>query len=390
MLNKKTQLQKDFPNIKLSKDQAEVADKFLDFVHAPEPSKDDPPMEFLISGFAGSGKTFLVKYLIELYYRDHRVRAAMGKQEPLLEIDFCATTNKAASVLSTEVGFHASTIHSRLNLTVKNNYKTGKTELSQRGPIESLFRQLIFVDEASMISKQLHSLMLDIMKGARIVYIGDSYQLPPVGEKESIVFSTVKNAHFLSQIQRQAAGNPIIQLSQGYRNVLDHAKLDWPDISQFVDNQHVFLYDDKSDQDRKLFGARHAHAYKQAAASNTLQEIKTLAYRNIRVEQTNKYVRKLLKYSGPFEVNEMLMTNKPLHFKGGMLPTDSFVTVLDYEDSEKDGIPGYNMLVLSPDNIRIKVFHPESQKQSRRLQAQYAKNKNWSEFFNIKDNWADL
>ena len=98
-----------------------------------------------------------------------------------------ATTNKAASIYK-----NASTIHSLLNLRLKNDLNTGNTYLEEtpntRYTINSLSNCVIFIDECSMINEELYSYLSQVLNNKRVklIYIGDKNQLPPVNSKFSI------------------------------------------------------------------------------------------------------------------------------------------------------------------------------------------------------------
>ncbi|MFD1736117.1 ATP-dependent RecD-like DNA helicase [Bacillus salitolerans] len=71
------------------------------------------------------------------------------------------------------------------------------------------YLKLIVVDEASMVSKDILRHLLSF-ENIKILFIGDNGQLPPVGEPTGLL----DNPDFqLTQIHRQAEGNPIIHLS---------------------------------------------------------------------------------------------------------------------------------------------------------------------------------
>ena len=143
-------------------------------------------------GFAGTGKTFLIGFIIQ--------KLKLKKNE----VAFCAYTGKAALVLKNRVGYYdTGTIH-RLIYEVKmiNNVPVFELKKVLYGI------KLIIVDESSMISKEIYE---DLMSfGIPVVFVGDEGQLPSIGEK----FNVLENPDFrLTEIHRQAADNPVIHLS---------------------------------------------------------------------------------------------------------------------------------------------------------------------------------
>ena len=141
---------------------------------------------FLLKGYAGTGKTSLLAALV-------RTMQQLSQRVMLL-----APTGRAAKVLSSYAGTSAYTIHRKIyrqkSITDMNVFQND-INLQQ----DTLF----IVDEASMISNEAHDntvfgtgrLLDDLMhyvyscEGCRLVLVGDTAQLPPVGEEESPALS---------------------------------------------------------------------------------------------------------------------------------------------------------------------------------------------------------
>lgn len=185
---------------------------------------------FCLSGYAGTGKTYL-----------------LGKLIPELGCDYhcAAPTGKAASVLMSKLNdIDVSTIHSLLYVPVTEDVEKIrnliakcalhpedeelKKELSdevekvnKKGPgfasrENSSIKpgDLVIVDEASMVDERVRD---DLRRtGCRALFVGDSGQLPPVGS--SGWFIKIKPDVALDEIQRQALDNPIIRLSMDVRD----------------------------------------------------------------------------------------------------------------------------------------------------------------------------
>lgn len=154
--------------------------------------KDDQVCSLL--GYAGTGKTFLVNHIINELGISHN------------KVAFCTFTGKASLVLKMNNPlFDASTIH-RLAYKVDTSGTVPTFELRDKKDLAHL--ELIVVDEYRMVSKDLYEDLLSF--GKPILLIGDKGQLPPIGEV--IDDSAIQKFH-LTQIHRQAEGNPIIHLS---------------------------------------------------------------------------------------------------------------------------------------------------------------------------------
>ena len=109
-------------DIILSKSQQRVIDNFPNFL-----LNDDS--EMTISGFAGSGKSFMVQYLADMGEKQQKLVKFLDPNIQHRIMHFTATTNKAAAVLKHMLKREVTTIHRKLGLKVKNDYKTGKAHL---------------------------------------------------------------------------------------------------------------------------------------------------------------------------------------------------------------------------------------------------------------------
>ncbi len=158
---------------------------------------------FVLCGYAGTGKTFLVDYVVR----------ALGLV-PGESAAFVAPTGKAASVLI-RGGTPASTLHSLIYIREED------IEVNEDGEViserflrfvrrESLPKELrlIVVDETSMVSDDLLRDLLSFK--IKCLLCGDPAQLPPVGGTNSILSMP---AITLTEIVRQELGNPIVQMA---------------------------------------------------------------------------------------------------------------------------------------------------------------------------------
>ena len=142
-------------------------------------SRDEMPM-MLMRGSAGTGKTSLVAAMVQTLVSLHQ------------KVVLMAPTGRAAKVLSISSSLPASTIHRKI-------YRQ-KTMLGDFNLNDNLHTDTLFViDEASMIStfsmgetgfgsgNLLDDLIQFVYSGrnCRMLLIGDTAQLPPVGEDKS-------------------------------------------------------------------------------------------------------------------------------------------------------------------------------------------------------------
>lgn len=161
---------------------------------------------FVLTGYAGTGKTSLLK---------HTVLESL-RLVPDDSAAFVTPTGKAATVLIKK-GIPACTVHRLIYQSVTEqqeillNGKTVKVEKLSFRRRESIDKsiKLIVLDEASMVSDDV---LYDILNfGVKVLLCGDDAQLPPVEG-----FNTyLKSPDFcLTDIVRQQQDNPIIHLSE--------------------------------------------------------------------------------------------------------------------------------------------------------------------------------
>ena len=153
------------------------------------------PNFFKLGGYAGVGKTFLCKKLVEQLESEKNLTAAV-----------CAFTGKAANRLSEKGLPDASTIHS---LIYEYDKERKKFFLKKSLPGIDYF----LIDEASMISEQLWNDLQTFNKP--FILVGDPAQLEPVGKD---VFLMNKPDFLLTEIFRQAEGSGIIDFATDIRN----------------------------------------------------------------------------------------------------------------------------------------------------------------------------
>jgi ATP-dependent exoDNAse (exonuclease V) alpha subunit len=160
--------------------------------------EDDDRQVFNLSGLAGTGKTFLLTHIAQQY--NHTA--------------LCTLTGKAASILRRRTGLNACTVHSffyRLTEVMRDKRGRQILEFKEQHDQGGLLGQLVLLDECSMIDERIGRDLLNT--GCKLVATGDPGQLPPV--KGESFFQTADFT--LTEIHRQALGNPIIRQAHAVR-----------------------------------------------------------------------------------------------------------------------------------------------------------------------------
>ena len=180
---------------------------------------------YLLRGYAGTGKTTLVSTLV-------KTLPSLGMRYQLL-----APTGRAAKVMSTYTGKAASTLHRKLyrfQVNANGEFRMARAENKAKDTI-------FIVDECSMISDQgdgyswsrslLDDLIEYVFSGSccKLLLIGDSAQLPPVGLDISpaMDFDILKNSFSLTlatyemkEVMRQNLDSGILYNATEIRNLM--------------------------------------------------------------------------------------------------------------------------------------------------------------------------
>ncbi|APC97198.1 ATP-dependent DNA helicase [Francisella frigiditurris] len=261
--------------ILLNKQQIAAISAINDFLKSPK-------MFFLLSGYAGTGKTTIIKRILEKY----RGRAIVS-----------ASTKKASLVISQATLFDGFTIHTLLGLRpdVKlEGFNPNDPEFSQVEPALINRYNLIIIDEASMINGSLFDLIkFEVNKSltTKIIFIGDKAQIPPIDEDQSVVFE-IEDFYELTSLVRQKQNNPLVKLSKELRYSLNNGEL-----PEFILNRQTLLnakgegiYFCSSNEE---FREKISECFEASNFNENINYAKLIAWRNKTVMKSNQIIREL-------------------------------------------------------------------------------------------------
>lgn len=325
--------------ITLTEDQETALDAFHKFL------LDPVEQCFVLRGYSGCGKSTLVRVLIDRIPDFFRAAKLINPSTKEYEVELTATTNKAAENLGQITGQGAITIHSFLELRVQTDFRTNVTTLTPRTQIPKE-GYLLFIDEASYIDKQLLRWIFQLTKNCKIVFIGDPAQLTPVKSTSTPVFDMNFNGAALTQVVRQAEGNPIVDLSTKFRETVNTGEF----FSFTPDGQYVQYLD------REAFDT--AIEAEFTRPNWKFKDSKILAWTNKRVIAYNNYVSERVSGDPEFQVDDYAVCNSfCTPGKGPAIKTDQMVQITWIgPDAVEHGCPGNWMNV---DHV-ARVFHPKS------------------------------
>lgn len=356
------------PPFTLTHDQQNAMDALLNFILDPIETV------FVLKGYSGTGKSTLIKHLLESLPNLIKTAKLVNPKQKTYEIELTATTNKAAENFEQITGLPVGTIHSCLGLRVQTDYKTNTTTLI---PSKSIAKEgcLLFIDEASYIDKQLLGYIFKLTTNCKIIFMGDPAQLTPVKAQGTPVFDANFSGAALTQVVRQAEGNPIVELSTKFRETVNSGE-----FFQFVPDGNHIQYMDRDTFDNAIVAefSRPDWKYKDS---------KVLGWTNKCAINYNHAIADSVKGDPNFQVGDYAVCNKFVMSGKKSIKTDQLVCITNIEPpSEEYGVSG-NRITL--DYVNTFFFPKSLQEKNALIKAARAEGK-----FNIVERadsqWIDL
>ncbi len=334
------QLKQSFTNYELTSGQNQLIEKLENFL-----SYENHDDVFILRGYAGTGKTFIVNGIVKYLNQIRRNHMLM------------APTGKASLVLEQRSGVPARTIHSSIyrlsqlkNNSIDNQDNSSVFKLYFSIANNDLESDCVYiVDEASMVSNYRSEQETTVFGSGKllddffqfinfdhnehhkkVIFIGDSAQLPPIGYDKKIGSPALNKDYLsktyklktddfeLSEVVRQKADSAILKASRGLRNsinkknystinfVFKPRELEKIEINSFINSYTNFLNNKDESKD-----------------------VIVITRTNEKVQAYNNQIRKII-YSSkiankvdeilPLQVNERLLCVKNTRqFKNGQI-----------------------------------------------------------------------
>lgn len=153
----------------------------------------------ILTGGPGTGKTAALRGILDVF-ESRGIKTVLA-----------APTGRAAKRMSELTGREASTVHRLLEV----EWNGGGSLTFKRNRRNPLNADAVIIDELSMVDVKLFSSLLDALPpGCRLVMVGDSNQLPPVGAGnvlKDMIESGVLPVVELDEVFRQAMKSLIIR-----------------------------------------------------------------------------------------------------------------------------------------------------------------------------------
>ena len=290
--------------------------------------KENPT--YILRGYAGTGKTTLVKALV-------KTLPMIGMKYVLM-----APTGRAAKVLSSYTGQNASTIHRRIYQA--KAFPDGSIRITRA---ENKSKNALFiVDEASMIGEQREfggsSLLDDLLsyvfsgENCRLLLIGDTAQLPPVESSESPAlncdylkseFPVTAATYELTEVKRQALESGILYNATDIRQLLSQKLYEY-----HLPIFHLQGFDDIQKIEPEAFEEMLHNAF----ANTSDNEAVIVCKSNKRANMFNQAIRgRILNIEGEIATGDKLMVVKNNYFWANGNDVISFIANGDMAELRK-------------------------------------------------------
>lgn len=363
-------------NLVLNQEQLVIADNFFEFLLSNE-------KELIICGPGGVGKTYLMGYLIDkVLPQYHDTCKMLGIPIVYKEVVMTAMTNQAAEVLAEASQKSTQTIHSYLNLIVKDNYTTGETNLVKTSKWDIKHNIILFIDECSMMDYKLLKLLRESVVNCKIVFVGDAYQLPPIKETVSNIYQENLPYFELTQQMRNNNKEGITKLCQQTRATIQSGI--FKDIPVGLAGSHYL----EAEQAEKEIITHFEHNQHNSII---------LTYTNNSAINYNQYIQELRGNTLPYTVGEFLVSNSTVELLHQRINTQQILKVLavsqpeEFVVDESTSLPVYYLTLEGTyGSIYKRVPVPMNTTYFTQLVKYYKKQAKWIPYFKLKNTIADL
>lgn len=281
IVNKKP---KEYKTIHFTKDQENAIEGILEFCSKPFNKAD-----YIVGliGAGGTGKTFITNYIINHCCYSNSV------------IKCTSSTHKACRVFSQAIDLKkVDTIQSTFGLRLDLNLEDFNPDRPQFNPkakpkLEEV--KFLIIDESSMIPAKLINYINKICKEKeiKVLYLGDSSQLPPVNERESIAFKTCTKLFELKEVVRQELNSPVKALLDILRYDVNNKTFRF--LNYVMSNIGKLNYNENGDGfsivDKESFKNYIDISFNDPKYTENIDLYRIIAYTNNCVNNWNNYIR---------------------------------------------------------------------------------------------------
>lgn len=370
------------PGITLSEEQWEALQAIEEFLHSQSKL-------YLLTGYAGTGKTTLLQALVT-HLRNQ------GCDWPVVLTAFSNKATKVLKSMAAQWDLQVESITCCRLLGLKPVIDTGsgeqifKSVSDQHNQVPEY--RLVIVDECSMINQEMWKLLVEAISRldipTQMLFVGDPAQLPPVNEIESCCFGQIIHQSSLSQVVRY--GGAIGLVADDIRRHIDRERLPRYESDTNCDRTEGLFVLPREGWQQTLVRAFTCDSYR--ADPNY---VRVLAYTNRRVKSLNRAVRRAIYGDNleQFVCGERLIANNPCLEDGAIiLQTSEECEVVEISPGKIEGLPVWQLTVYTDEgkfqdlNVLQEVSIPEYERRSR----DYATNKQWEIFWEFRQRFHEV
>ena len=291
----------------LNADQEKALNGILEFIKTPVEAFKD--CTTLIQGPAGSGKSFLTRYIADKLRSKYNIAGVAPTHKARKVLDRFLNNKSPFSNINTST-IKTMTVASLLSKMRAHHY-IGVDHYASSGSKVNLY-DVFIIDETSMINDEDIKSMINyaFQYKRKMIFIGDKFQIPNPSQAyickdglaykgDSIIFNI--GGYVLNNNMRQR-DNPIVSLYLEFKDAIDEMRE--PNIERvdkFDKNKGVQFFLDKEKWYEKML-----EVFEQTKKED-LHKVRILAYTNDCVKTNNTKIRNLLGKGNQPEVGDLLM-----------------------------------------------------------------------------------
>ena len=336
----------------------------------------------LLSGRAGTGKTFSTKFIIQDIIARHK------------SVAITSTTNQAASVLSEEISTEQTMLVQTINkfLRMKPVYESSVFTLRTDDYSRIDIVDVLIVEEFSMLTeeviKTLNRYIDEFNTKLKVLLVGDATQL--ILEPDSIKMLDIDDhSYFLEEPMRADKDSAIAEYGFGASAAI-RAK-EKPPAIDFENIQDIVKYSDHEE---------FIEAWKKSTKDLNAEDMKILCFTNEKVKSYNKNIKELYhNQTTEYAPGNVIVLRNPVALQGSkaymapniMLPNNSRVKIKQVEELtiNMEGQDPEKGWTIYPEGYDGKYFYiPKSKASLERFLKPLLDKKSWQSYYKNKDMFA--
>lgn len=298
---------------------------------------------FTLQGYAGTGKTSIIKLLSDYIEKKHYAR----------NIVFSSPTHRANAVLKQSLrGKKVLTLHKVFGLSPLmdlEHFSATDVTFEKQKDTKISRGDILIIDESSMINNDLFQFITENSEklGIKVLFMGDPAQIKPVKQNElSKAFAEVKDRYELTKVER-TGDNPLLEEVTNIRNSSELEQMSITSKSN-PEGEGVTFSNDPQEIYSKAVELFSSQEFKD----NPLL-VRMVSGTNSNVAESNKIIRKGIwgdDASNEYNIGEVLMgyDNFDMDYRTGeskIINSGDYIVTKVSELKEEDGIKYYHLTI---------------------------------------------